>query len=141
MSNVVSFYLTKDGYLFSKGAVERKYLDLYRREGFELVEGFPPTNLQPPPLELPRSELGEEGYPPLQVQLNWLWDAMDKGDLPKDNKFYRNLKPVMSLPKRQKSDPANVIHGPDWSAPPAKRPKDPDKPVKKLTKAKDGKVI
>jgi hypothetical protein len=33
-------------------------------------------------------------YPSIQDQLNALWDAMDKGEIPKANAFYNSIKAV-----------------------------------------------
>lgn len=92
---VVHFYTTKDGYLFMKGATQRKFLDHYLSDGFELIIGDPPDDLPSPPTPIFEKPVCEKGYPPIQDQLNWLWEAMNSGALPKDNVFFDNLSPYI----------------------------------------------
>lgn len=109
---VVNYYTTKDGHLFMKGATQRKFLDHYRSDGFELIIGDPPIDLLPPPIPVFDTPVREKGYPPIQAQLNWLWEAMNSGALPKDNVFFDNLSPYIK--PRSIIEPV-VITGSDLS--------------------------
>jgi len=107
-SSLIKLQLGPDeDYIISEEGKPGDYVDKISKQ---LVKSTKPEILDLPLREGPEYALNRiNNYPSIGSQLDMLWRAMDKGEIPKAAEFYDAIKLVKaSIPKEDKSAPVII---------------------------------